>query len=50
MTAMAGALYLEPPETDPLVRAYSRLEKHALDPKESTRLIAEITKELDRPS
>lgn len=46
--ALAGALYLEPPETAPLAEAYARLEKHALDPDGSARLIAEIAKEIDR--
>lgn len=46
--AMTGALYLEPPETTPLVEAYARLERYALDPDGSARLIADIAKETDR--
>ncbi|PZS31390.1 MAG: transcriptional regulator [Pseudonocardiales bacterium] len=46
--ALAGALYLEPPETEPLLRAYERVDRHALNPAESVRLIARVAKEVER--
>jgi transcriptional regulator with XRE-family HTH domain len=46
--ALVGALYLEPPQIEPLLRGYARVDQFALDSDESVRLIAKVAKEIDR--